>query len=77
MQIKEVEDLKLIVRQLTRVEDEEKVRFKRGVFNFVGGNSKILFGTVDREDASYYGDKITTLETKQVDFLRLSKEQMT
>jgi len=38
-QIKEVEDLKLLVRQLTGVEDEEQVRFKR-VFNFIGGITK-------------------------------------
>jgi len=76
-QIKEVEDLKLLVRQLTRVEDEEHVRFKRGVFNFIGGISKILFGTMDSEDASYYGEKISSLEKEQIDFLRLSKEQIT
>jgi hypothetical protein len=56
-QIKEVEDLNSLVRQLTRIEDEEKVRFKRGVFNFIGGISKILFGTMDSEDASYYAEK--------------------
>jgi ribosomal protein L10 len=74
-QIKGVEDLKLIVRQLTRIEDEEQVRFKR-IFNFIGGISKILFGTMDSEDASYYGDKISCLEKEQIDFLRLSKEQI-
>ena len=52
-QIRELEDLKLLVRQLTRNKDEERVRFKRGVFNFIGGISKILFGTMDNEDASY------------------------
>jgi len=39
--IKEVEELKILVRQLTRVEDKDQIRFKRGVFNFVGGISKI------------------------------------
>lgn len=57
-QIKELEDLRLLVRQLTRNKDEERVRFKRGVFNFIGGISKILFGTMDNEDASYYAEKI-------------------
>jgi hypothetical protein len=51
-----------LVRQLTRNKDEERVRFKRGVFNFIGGMSKILFGTMDNEDASYYAEKISNLE---------------
>ena len=58
----EVNDLKLILRQLTRYEDElTHTRNKRGVFNFIGGISKILFGTLDNEDANYYTDKITHL----------------
>jgi len=76
-QIKEVEDLKLLVRQLTRIEDMNKSRFKRGVFNFIGGISKVLFGTMDIEDASYYAEKISSLEKEQIDFLKLSKEQIT
>jgi hypothetical protein len=39
--------------------------------------SKILFGTLDNEDTNYYTDKITHLENEQLDFLRLSKEQIT
>jgi len=69
--------LKLLVRQLTRNKDEERVRFKRGVFNFTGGISKISFGTMDNEDASYYAEKISNLEKEQIDFLKLSKEQIT
>jgi hypothetical protein len=76
-QIKEAEDLKLIVRQLTRIEDEEHVRLKRGVFNFMGAVSKILFGTIDNEDATYYAEKILSFEKEQIDFLKLSKEQIT
>jgi hypothetical protein len=76
-QIKEVENLKLLVRQLTRVDDErENLRFKRRVFNFIGGISKIPFGTMDSEDASYYAEKISNLEKEQTDFLKLSKGQM-
>jgi hypothetical protein len=56
-QVKEVEELKMLVRQLTRVENNDSMRFKRGVFNFVGGISKILFGTMDKDDASYYARK--------------------
>jgi hypothetical protein len=76
-QIKEVEDLKLLIRQLTRIEDRNQSRFRRGVFNFIGGIIKILFGTMDSEDASYYADKISILEKEQIDFLKLSKEQIT
>jgi vacuolar-type H+-ATPase subunit I/STV1 len=47
------------------------------VFNFIGGISKILFGTLDNEDANYYTDKISHLENEQLDFLKLSKEQIT
>ena len=44
-QIEEVNDLKLILRQLTRNEIElTHTRNKRGVFNFSGGISKLLFG---------------------------------
>jgi hypothetical protein len=77
-QIEEIENMKLLVKQLTRIDDEPtELRFKRGVFNFIGGISKILFGTMDSEDASYYTDKISDLEREQADFLKLSKEQIT
>ena len=61
--IKEVTELKLLLRQLTRNEgDSVYTREKRGVFNFMGGISKTLFGTLDNEDANYYTDKISHLE---------------
>jgi len=76
--MKEVSDLRLILRQLTRNEDEPfHICNKRGVFNFIEGISKILFGTLDNEDANYYTDKISHLENEQLDFLKLSKEQIT
>ena len=76
--MKEVNDLRLILRQLTSNEnDSVYTRNKRGVFNFIGGISKILFGTLDNEDANYYTDKISHLENEQLDFLKLSKEQIT
>jgi methyl-accepting chemotaxis protein len=76
--IKEVNDLKLILRQLTRNEDDlTHTRDRRGVFNFIGGISKIILGTLDNEDANYYTDKISQLEKEQLDFLKLSKEQIT
>jgi hypothetical protein len=48
----------LIVRQLNRADDKEQLRFKRVVFNFIDGISKILWGTMDSEEASYYAKKI-------------------
>ena len=76
-QIREVEGLKSLVRQLTRTEDMDQTRFKRGIFNFIGGFSKVLFCTMDNDDAFYYFEKISRLEKEQLDFLSLSKEQVT
>jgi len=45
--IREVNELKLLLRQLRRNGDSVYMREKRGVFNFIGGISKILFGTMD------------------------------
>ena len=51
--------------QLTKNEDDLiQSRHKRGVFDFIGGISKILFGTLDNEDANYYSDKISSLEKR-------------
>ncbi|PNF40795.1 hypothetical protein B7P43_G16722 [Cryptotermes secundus] len=70
-QIEEVENMKLLVKQLTRI-DEEAIQLR---FNSIGGMSKILFLTMDSEDASYYTDKISELEREQAIFFKLSEEQ--
>lgn len=62
---------------MTRVEGKAQPRFKRGVFNFVGGISKILFGMMDSNDTSYYAEKISNLDEEQLEFFSLSKEQVT
>ena len=68
--IKEVNKLKMILRQLTRNEDYLlHTRDTRCVFNFIGGISKLLFGILDSEDAHYYTDKISHLENEQLHFL--------
>ena len=36
-----------------------------------------MFGTMDSNDASYYAEKVTNLEKEQLEFLSLSKEQVT
>jgi len=76
-QINEIEEMKLLLRQLTRNEEGERMRFKRGVFSYIGVVSKILFSTMDSEDTSYYAEKISNLEEEETDFLKLSKEQIT
>ena len=77
-QIQEIDNLRMLVGQLTKNEDDPiQSRYKRSVFNFIGVISKILFGTLDNEDANYYSDKIKDLEKEQIEFLRLSKEQIT
>jgi hypothetical protein len=69
-QIKEVNELKLLLRQLTRIDDDSVYRLRNVVFNFVGEISKTLFGTIDDQDAIYYTDKISHLVREQLDFLK-------
>ena len=68
----------MLIGQLTKDEDDPiQSRYKRGVFNFIGGISKFFFGILDNEDANYNSEKINSLEKEQMEFLRLSKEQIT
>jgi hypothetical protein len=77
-QIQELDNLQMLVGQLTQNDDDPvQSRYNRGVFNFIGGICKILLGTLDNEDANYYSDKIKSLEKEKIEFLRLSKEQIT
>ena len=74
--IQEVDNLRMLVGKLTKNEDDSILsRYKRGMFNFIGGISKILFGTLDYDDANYDSNKINSLENEQLEFLKLSKEQ--
>jgi hypothetical protein len=52
-------------------------RRKRGVLDFVGEISKILFGTLTQADARQYNSHIDQLEREQQEFLHISSEQMT
>jgi hypothetical protein len=52
-------------------------RKKRGVLDFVGEISKILFGTLTQSDAREYNSHISQLEREQQEFLHISSEQMT
>ena len=50
-----------LLKEITGQETGNK-RKKRGVFNFIGELSKILFGTMDDDDAKYYNDQIKLFE---------------
>lgn len=59
--------------------DVKVQRKKRSIWplNIIGQISKVLFGTMDEDDASFYNEKISQVEKEQLDFLTLSKEQIT
>jgi len=38
-------------------------------------SAKFFLGTLDYDDANYDSNKINSLENKQLEFLKLSKEQ--
>jgi hypothetical protein len=48
-------------------------RKKRGVFNFIGEISIILFGTMDDDDARYYNEQIKHFEENSDDIPKLMK----
>lgn len=76
--VKQLESVKHVQDVIVDVSANKSNRRKRSIFplNIIGQLSKILFGTLDEEDADYYNKKITKLEGEQLDFLRLSKEQI-
>ena len=49
---------------------------KRGILNFVGEISKILFGTLDDRDADYYDEQIRKFEKNSDDTTDLLKQQV-
>jgi hypothetical protein len=51
-------------------------RKRRGIFNFVGELSKILFGTMGDDDAKYYNEQIELFEQGSEDMTALTKEQL-
>jgi len=61
--IREISNL-VNTQAIKRNEDEFIHARNKRVFNFIGGISNILFGTLDAEDANYYTDKISQLENK-------------
>jgi hypothetical protein len=51
-------------------------RIRRGVLNFVGKISKILFGTPDDDDADYYSEKIEHFERNSNSLREHMKEEI-
>jgi methyl-accepting chemotaxis protein len=71
-----IDDMKELVLEYLQPEQQSNRR-KRGVLDFVGEISKILFGTLTQSDAKEYNEHISQLEKKQKEFLHISSEQMT
>jgi hypothetical protein len=53
-----------------------KMRRKRGALNFIGEISKILFGTLDADDAEYYNAQIKQFEEEAGDMTNMLKQQL-
>ena len=64
-----------LLKEITGQETGGK-RKKRGVFNFTGELSKILFGTMDEDDAKYYNEQIKLFEQNSEDTNMLLKQQL-
>ena len=64
-----------LLKEITGHETGGK-RKKRGVFNFIGELSKILFGTMDEDDAKYYNEQIKFFEQNSEDINTLLKQQL-
>jgi hypothetical protein len=52
------------------------LRKSRGALNFIGEISKILFGTLDSDDADYYNEQIKHFEENSEDMTSLMKQQL-
>ena len=53
-----------------------ETRGRRGILNFVGEISKVLFSTLDENDAEYYDEKIRHFESNSEDTTELLKQQI-
>lgn len=75
-------------RVLHRVQDNNSIigeilnsqqflnRTKRGLVNAVGNVAKVLFGTLDENDAKHYNEILQKLETKQITMQHLLSDQI-
>jgi hypothetical protein len=71
-----IDNMKDLVEEYMKPEQQNN-RTKRGVLDFVGEVSKILFGTLTQADAREYNENINQLEKEQKEFLHIFTEQMT
>lgn len=62
--------------ELTGVEPGPS-RNRRGIFNSIGFGMKTLFGTMDHDDAEYFNEKISTLDSNQHRVYQMEKDQLT
>lgn len=62
-----------VIAQL--VGKETSFRAKRSLFDIIGKTSKILFGTLDSDDASYYESQINKFSQNENQLYSLYKEQ--
>jgi hypothetical protein len=51
-------------------------RWRRGLLNYIGEVSKVLFGTMDDRDAEYYDEQIRHFESNAEDTTDLMKQQI-
>jgi hypothetical protein len=71
-QIRKTEEILLEVTE----NSHRGTRRKRGLFNFIGEVSKVLFGTMDDDDAKYYNEQIKHFEENSNDITGLLKQQL-
>jgi hypothetical protein len=64
----------LLIEMIDRKTDGRRVR--RGVFNFVGEISKVLFGTMNDDDAQYYNEQIKHFEQNSDRMTHLLRQQL-
>ena len=64
-----------LLKEFTGQETGGKRR-KRGIFNFIGELRKILFGTMDEDDAKFYNEQIKLFEQNSEDMDTLLKQQL-
>ena len=64
------------VKQLYEIVGARPSRSRRGVFNSIGFGLKLLFGTMDSDDAEYYNEKISSVDINQHRIYQLEKDQL-
>jgi hypothetical protein len=57
-------------------ENPKPLRKRRGALKFIGEISKILFGTLDADDADYYNEQIKRFEENTEDLTNLMQQQL-